>query len=103
VTKESLIRQFYIEYPYESTFEMVDLENAGPEVLEDMKQFETWDWNIAESLEFDIEYEAKFDWGIMEIRFKCADGRITECDLSSDCLLDEHFELLKKNFVGIAF
>lgn len=101
--KENLIQQFLIEYPYESTFEVVGYENAGPEVLEDMKRFDTWDWNIAESLEFDITYEAKFDWGIMEIRFNCLDGRITGCDLSSDCLLDERFELLKESFIGTAF
>ena len=100
---DALIKAFHKNYPYESTMEEVGYEFKEPYLIEMMQSFETWNWNISESLSFDVVYERKFIWGTIEISFICCDGLIEACDINTDCLANESFEKLKGSFVGTAF
>ena len=101
--KEVLVRTFLDKYPYVSTIEQVGYECTQPYVLETMQKFKTWAWNISESLEFDVSYENEFKWGLMELSLKSSNGIITDCDINSDCILEENFEQLKSRLIGTAF
>jgi len=101
--KEVLVKTFLSKYPYVSKIEQIDYEFDHPDLIEAMQRFETWDWNISESLEFDISYDTKFRWGMMELSLKCSNGVILECNINSDCILEERFELFKSSLIGIAF
>ena len=82
--KDVLIKTFLREYPYVSKIEQIGYEFDHPDLIETMQRFETWDWNISESLEFDISYDTKFRWGMMELSLKCTNGVISDCDINSD-------------------
>lgn len=101
--KDVLIKTFLREYPYVSKIEQIGYEFDHPDLIETMQRFETWDWNISESLEFDISYDTKFRWGMMELSLKCTNGVISDCDINSDCILEEDFEQLKSSLIGTAF
>ncbi len=101
--KEVLVKTFLSKYPYEWSIEDVGTEYNQPEVIEAMQRFETWDWNVSESLEFDVTYDSKFRWGMMELSLKCSNGLISDCDINSDCILDEDFGELKRGLIGTAF
>lgn len=100
---KALIETFLKQYPWVAMVEQVGIDCNHLEVMEEMKRFKTWDWNVSESMEFDVSYEEKFRWGVFDVRFNCLDGVITKCDLSTDCILEEDFKRLEMDLVGTFF
>lgn len=101
--KQALIETFLKKYPYEATVSMVEDDEVDPFVRETMQKFDTWKWNVSESLAFDVTYDQKFKWGLMEISITCDEGIITDCDINTDCLLLEDFSVLKTGLIGTPF
>lgn len=101
--KEVLIKAFLETYQYESTIEQIGYESINPFIQEMINEYETWDWNISESFKFDTSYEKKFEWGLMALSLNCSDGIIRDCQINSDCILEENFDTLKSTLIDTAF
>lgn len=101
--KSALIQTFKAEYDMEAPIQIISPLNAKQSVIDKMKKYQTWDWNFSESPNFAIEHSKKFDWGIVDLRFNTENGIIVSCQISSDCLLDENFDLLQRHLISRPF
>ena len=79
----------------------IDRESADEKVLEKEHSYRNWDWNYALTPKFDISYEAKFSWGIFEMDLVIKSGVIKTVFINTDCILNESFEKLKSDLVGV--
>lgn len=103
MVKQALIKAFLKNYPYDATMIDVGDDAEEPFIKETMRNYETWEWNVSESMAFDVTYDQKFGWGLLELSFMCSEGAIIECDINTDCLLSEDFDNLKSSFIGTRF
>ncbi len=92
--KQSLIDSF--ESIYGKSDGIQTFTNEG---FEDSRKYYQWDWNFSEAPDFDVNFEEKFDWGIIDMNFMIQDGVIIDCAVYTDSITIEGFkefaELLK--------
>lgn len=101
--KKAIQSAFNQNYAFEPQILRVDPQKLGVSLNPLMEKYNSWDWNYAEGPSFEIEKEAKFDWGVFEIRINCKDNLIEACEINTDCLIEEDFERLQKQLIGEPF
>lgn len=77
--------------------------NKNSDVLEKAKKYRSWKWTYGECMGFNVKFEKKFNWGIIEIDFMVDSGVIRECNIFTDSLIIEKFKDLSKAFIGANF
>ncbi|MCM1989022.1 lipoate--protein ligase [Oceanirhabdus seepicola] len=55
------------------------------------------EWNLDDTPEFDINFEEKFSWGIIEFKIVIDNGFIRSCHINTDSIILDNFHGLSKN------
>ena len=50
------------------------------------ERFSSWEWTFGRPIPFDLEEEARFPWGVAELRLRVEAGRIRACRLWTDAM-----------------
>lgn len=95
-----------IQNAFEATYEG-QVENIELPASKDVEMFSAcysdWSWTYGASPKYDISYEDRFEWGNIGIELSIHSGKITNCDVHSDTLIDDHFKELAKEWIGLEF
>lgn len=77
-----------------------DLEHVNNAVK---TKFSTWDWNWGNSPEFDIQRIDRFTCGIIDVRIKVQEGKITDCKIYGDFFVKKDIENLENAVIGLTY
>ena len=101
--KNHLIDSFYKHHGKGQMPIWIDRDNADPLVLDNEKDFYGWEWCHGMTPAFDLSYEARFPWGILELDLNIQDSLITHASINTDCILCDSFEKLAAGLKGKRF
>lgn len=99
--KDALIMSFSEFYKINAPIEVLNEQSI--DVANYIEKYNSWEWNYAESPDFSIIVENKFDWGIFEIHLELTDGKIKDCRVFTDAIVLENFKDLEKAFLNKQF
>ena len=91
---------FQCAYPNHTCTHVDVVEPSNPVYIEAFNQLHDWNWRFGKTPEFTNAADIRFDWGIIDMRFKVENGKISACTIFSDCLfpvLIEHAQRLLEN------
>lgn len=95
ITVENLIdslSSIFVSSENDSAIELIDentIENNfidNKVLLDQIKHFESWDWNFGSSPEFNMEISERFPWGEVHLYLIVQDGYIVEAEVTTDAL-----------------
>lgn len=99
--KDTLIMSFREIYKVNAPIEILNEQSI--DVANYIEKYNSWEWNYAESPDFSIIVENKFDWGIFELHLELTDGKIKDCRVFTDAIVLENFKDLEKAFLDKQF
>ena len=68
-----------------------------------IERYRSWKWTYGESPEYNVKFEHKYAWGLVEMLFFVENGRIRECRIFTDSLCTTGFEELSSALEGNRF
>ncbi len=101
--KKHMLDSFLKRQGRDKTPVLMDRANADNLVLENEKDFYGWEWHYGMTPAFDLSYEARFPWGILELDLNIQDSLITHASINTDCIICDHFEELAAGLKGKRF
>jgi lipoate---protein ligase len=82
-----------------------DLQHDTLSVIPELNAIHTelcdWSWRFGETPHFEISYETRFAWGIMNVNINSARGRIKDIQIFSDSLYPEMITSLTNHLQGM--
>jgi lipoate-protein ligase A len=96
--KKALISSFECMYNTESTTKIISEDTI--ELNDSITKFKSWQWNYSQSPNFSLQFEEKFEWGIIEFNFNASDGIIRECKIYTDSIELDNFKILEAFLVN---
>ncbi len=97
--KKALVKSFNEIYATEAA--VVNLYENSADLALYMEKYRSLQWNFSESPDFEISFEEKFHWGIIEFCLNHSEGKIKECKIYTDAVLQVNFKELEKNLCGL--
>lgn len=79
-----------------------DIEKSK-EICSIIDKYRSWQWNFGETIQYNVKFEKKFKWGLIETEMLINDGYIQNIKLFTDCLINEDFSKLSNNLIGVKF
>ncbi len=67
------------------------------------QKYQSWDWNIGESPDYNIKKQKRFEWGSIEVRLKVTEGIIKNCKIFGDFFALQDMDLLEKQFKEVPY
>lgn len=80
-------------------FSISDMEK-DPEIMEKVNRYLSWDWVYGESPESNMEFEEKFNWGIIDTNLMIINGKITNIKIFTDSIINDNFDELANELKG---
>ena len=68
-----------------------------------IERYRSWKWTYGESPEYNVKFEHKYDWGLVEMLFFVENGVVNECRIFTDSLDTSGFSELASKLEGVRF
>ena len=72
-------------------------------ISEIIGRYRSWQWTYGESPEYNVKFEHRFDWGLVEILLFVENGTVKECRIFTDSLETNGFDTLASLLEGVRF
>lgn len=105
MTIESLIDKLVTSFRevFGPSGEPVMIDQAFLSGHETADKYQTWQWNVGESPDYQVHFEKKFDWGLTDWHIDIHKGNIERVKFFSDALVETDFRALESSLAGIAY
>ncbi len=102
--KEALSRSFKKVYPFkEAKYITEDKIKNNCRIMNKVNKYKSWDWTYSESPNYNVAFEKKFDWGIIEVLLEVDSGVINKAKIYTDSIIVDNFDELSKSLLGNKF
>ncbi|WBW96416.1 lipoate--protein ligase [Oceanirhabdus sp. W0125-5] len=95
--KDNLITSFEEVYGQAKNIYMVDEVTIKDNLEPYIKKYLSKEWNYDDTPEFDINFEEKYSWGIIDFKIVIDNGFIRSCHINTDSIILDNFNGLSKN------
>eukprot|EP01112_Ceratiomyxa_fruticulosa_P007274 TRINITY_DN1881_c0_g1_i1.p1 TRINITY_DN1881_c0_g1~~TRINITY_DN1881_c0_g1_i1.p1 ORF type:complete len:388 (+),score=76.70 TRINITY_DN1881_c0_g1_i1:69-1232(+) len=74
-----------------------------PSLAESYNSLKDWNWRYGATPAFEINFETRFDWGIIDVHINCSEGVISEIKIFSDSLFPLMIEEITSSLKGAPY
>ncbi len=101
----TLIDAFWQYHGAQSNIQTWDESIVGqhPDLAETYNLLKSWDWRFGRTLEFNHQFNTRFDWGTIDIRCLVNKGIIRDIQIFSDSLFPDFIDWLAESSVGVKY
>jgi len=79
------------------------LAESGDKLQRLYDKYSSWRWRFGKTPEFDVSFEARFEWGEVQLALQLVNGMVAESRLYSDAMDADLIEQLSVVFEGLPF